>query len=225
MDQTLNNKRKLAHGLTEQGLSDLKNSQQNDDVKMMKSTNKKNGSSLEIPAHETHLVHAEIHTPQFNATTGVDEGTKFVQKFYPDEFKRIEQTNGFAGKKVTVLHDPEGDANDVSPVDHMAPQIMSEPGAGTPLDPNAGGKAWSDMDVKDLQASRDHLFGTTDSAEIKSKEALVSDIEEKLSAMTDEDRLKTIERMTERANEAAEAFETQNKIAEQANKDNKNKNK
>lgn len=107
-----------------------------------------NGKSYEIEAHETHLVHAEIKTPQFDPITGEDLGVGFVQKFYPEEFKRAVKTNGFPGQKVTILHDPENDKEleDVEPDEFMDPKIVSEPGAGAPLDIDVNTASSADID-------------------------------------------------------------------------------
>jgi hypothetical protein len=110
---------------------------QDEKIAMKKAKGKKSsGESYEFPAVEAHLVHAEIKTPQFDPVTGQDKGIAFIQKFYPEEFKRTEKSNGFAGRKVTILHDGDSKAEleDVEPTEYLDPKIVSEPGAGTPLD-------------------------------------------------------------------------------------------
>lgn len=102
-----------AHNLTKEDLQALKLKQVGGEPIETVPGNKE--PSYEVPAHEQHLVHARIKTPQFNQTTGADEGAEIVQKFYPDEFKTIEKGRGFVGKKVTMLHSPEGDEKKLTP--------------------------------------------------------------------------------------------------------------
>lgn len=61
----------------------------------------------EFPGHEKHLVHAKIEIPQFDPHTGQPLGVPKIQKYSPKVFKQMKETNGFAGYKVTVLHDPK----------------------------------------------------------------------------------------------------------------------
>lgn len=63
-------------------------------------------SSYKFPAYEKHLVHASIEMPQFDQFTGAKQSTPMVQKYTTQEFKNQMATNGFAGYKVEVLHDP-----------------------------------------------------------------------------------------------------------------------
>lgn len=74
------------------------------------STTKSNkDKEFEIPATETHLVHARLENVSFNPVTGEKTSKPFVQSFYPREFDQMEANKNFAGMKVEILHDPRSD--------------------------------------------------------------------------------------------------------------------
>jgi hypothetical protein len=203
--------REMAHGLTESQLSELRLDQISG--KQKQSRNSKSG--YEFPASEKHLVHVEIHTPQFNTSTGQDEGSKVVQKFYPQEFERMSRESAFAGSKVTVLHDPEGDAQDVNPADHIAPQIMSEPGAGTPLaTEGVDGDEWEKMDGAGLKANYEHLIADGNSEKM-SRPELIEAIKAKLKFAADETFQKTANNQQSIANDAQAGFDATAQVDEQ----------
>ena len=193
---TTKDTRKLAHGLTETELEQLRLDQIDGTVKMAKT---KKGYSF--PAHEAHLVHAEIHRPDFDPQTGEDKGSKFVQKFYPNEFKRMQGEQAFAGLKVTVVHSPDK-MEDVEPFDHLKPQMIGGKEAGTPTDPNAPKADWKKLSVETLQAAREVLVADGKSETIKDHAKLVKDVQEALEKQGDAEQLKTMEHLTALATEA-----------------------
>lgn len=118
-----------AHNLTTEELQDIQYKQnQNEGLPMVKT---KDG--YKFPKAEKHLVHAEITSGGFNPITGEALGSPRVQTFYPREYQDAKNANTFAGQSVKILHDGGADVEDVEPTDFLTPQIVSTPGAGTPL--------------------------------------------------------------------------------------------
>lgn len=128
-----------AHGLNQDELEALQVKQAQGEAGEKIKGNK--SSDYELNATDAHLVHALLKTPNFDPITGVDRGQEVVQTFYPNEFMKMEKEQAFAGQKVTILHDPSAEAQDQGSHDHLKAQVMSEPGAGTPLTGVAGGLA------------------------------------------------------------------------------------
>ena len=168
---------------------------QGDDIEMIPGNKDKDYS---LPAHEAHMVHVNLKNPQFNRTTGADEGTNIIQKFYVNEFKTMEQNKAFAGVKVILLHYPDlieapalkvpaptPDANaqtteKKTEVKTQTPEPLKEEKVAAPVV-----KDYKEMGAKDLVAYREELYADGKSAEL-GKEDLIKDIEEQLAFLAKE---------------------------------------
>jgi hypothetical protein len=137
--------RKLAHGQTEESLDELRLAQIDGNVKKVDTNVSTN--DYRIPEHEKHLVHAEVSIPQFNQTTGADESVKRVQTFTEREFKSTEETGGFSGMKVNILHDPRRNSGlqNIDPADALRAKVVSAGDGGLPLDESLDSKSDSDL--------------------------------------------------------------------------------
>lgn len=92
-----------SHNLTQDQMQELKYAQSMGTQEMV-DANK--NSEYKIPAVEQHLVHAVIEAEEYDSKTGKKLSVPLKQVFYKDEFKRIEETGGFSGYTVTVIHEP-----------------------------------------------------------------------------------------------------------------------
>jgi hypothetical protein len=173
----------LAHGQTEESLQDLRLAQIAGDVPRKKGNKNK---EYTFPAHDAHLVHAEISTPSFNQQTGADESAKQIQVFGAQEFDQMERQQAFAGLKVTILHNPkDGDAEDVEPQDQLIPKVVSTPGAGIRTD-----MPLEKQNVEQLTRVHNDLFPGREAP--KNKKELVANIQERLDFQADEERQKQL---------------------------------
>jgi hypothetical protein len=66
--------------------------------------------TYEFEEHQKNLIHVEIIIPDFDQTTGENRSVKWVTTYHQVSFLQAEKV-GFGNKKVTILHDPrkEGD--------------------------------------------------------------------------------------------------------------------
>jgi hypothetical protein len=92
-----------AHNLTPEEMEELRFKQRDGEVEKVKANIE---SDYEIPAVETHMIHAELEIKNFDQSTGAKTSTPKVQTFYPKEFDDMKKTNGFKGYSVKVIHDP-----------------------------------------------------------------------------------------------------------------------
>jgi len=139
-----------------------------------------------ILKHEAHLVHAKISIPQFDPNTGEDQSQTQVQKFYPQEFAKMQKEQAFAGKKVEILHDG-GDASDLDIEDQtgsefLTPQIVSQPGAGLDLT-----KDYSQLTAAELKKVWGEFYpdANTNPAPATKKE-LLGGIQDRIAFLQDE---------------------------------------
>lgn len=95
-----------AHGLTHGEMKELQEAQINDE-RFSKEMSGNVDSNYKFDAHEKNFVHAKLQNPGFDPNTGQPLDKGIVQKYTPREFKNHESNNGFAGKKVTILHNPD----------------------------------------------------------------------------------------------------------------------
>jgi hypothetical protein len=172
-----------AHGMSPEEMAELQANQNAGNVATMKK-NKKSGHV--INAHEKHLVHAKIQSGGFDPNTGEPSSKPFVQKFDPKEFVNMTKTQAFAGMKVEVLHNGgEDEVEDVEPTDYLKPQVVSQPGAGTPLT-----EATDDLgklSVAKLTAKYKELYPESTHADIPAdKKGLIAAIEERTLFISEE---------------------------------------
>lgn len=97
-------KRPQSHGMSHEQINELQQDQLSGDVSVSEANK---DSSVKIPDHERHLVHARIETKTFDAATGEKLSTPFIQTFYPNEFAQMETDSAFIGKSVEIIHEPE----------------------------------------------------------------------------------------------------------------------
>lgn len=135
------------------------------------------GEAYVFPAIEKHLVHVELELEEYDRQTGKKTSTPRVQKFYPDEFVRLEQEGQFAFHRVEILHEPskalpkglKASLED-NETKELQPLVKSQPGAGTPLTDILDAKTEAE-----LRGAHKNLYPTVDNKGL-SKEELVSDI-------------------------------------------------
>ena len=60
----------------------------------------------QIPSFESHIYHLAIENRGFSSVTGEKLSVPRVQKFTVDNFNQNNESNGFVGKVVFILHDP-----------------------------------------------------------------------------------------------------------------------
>lgn len=98
------NQKIQAHGITHGAMKQL---QEDQIAEIAPDTISGNvDSKYELPAIEKHLIHAEIEAPEFDQRSGAKLSTPRIQKYSAKEFDDHEKNNGFAGLKVTILHNP-----------------------------------------------------------------------------------------------------------------------
>jgi hypothetical protein len=181
--------RKQAHGLTGAEMRELQAQQIAEEApKMVKGSKDKKHF---FPAAEKHLVHVRLQTGGFNAETGQPNSTPRVQTFDAKEFVRMEKENAFAGMKVEILHDPTGEAEPVEPTDYLQAQVVSQPGAGTPLTETL--EDYQKKSVKELRAKFDELYPErkAESASMNDKKVLISEISDRLTFLAAESASET----------------------------------
>ncbi len=161
-----------AHGLTSDELADVQLSQIAGEE--MNTASGSGDKQYKFPPHEKHLIHAQIQSGGFNPSTGEPTGSKYVQKFDPKEFERMQREQAFAGLNVTVLHDPTGEAEDSEALDYLAPMIVSQPFAGTILTEDL-----NQQDEKKLKKIAEEAFGKDEVKGLK-KADIIAKIEEQI---------------------------------------------